>query len=184
MTMCWRGEKTCLVPLDKDKHLGNAVEWMNDPVVTRNMTAGDMPISRVAEEEFFDRQLQGSEKEIVLAIELHDGEHIGMAGIHDINYRHGTATTGIVIGRQDLWGQGLGLDAMKIRTRYAFEILGLRLLLSDVFAENTNSLKALRKVGYRDAGITPRRYWKRGQYRDMVNLYLENDMVNWADDGE
>ena len=49
----WEGEKIRLVPLDRDKHLENALRWFNDPDVTRWLETGDWPLTRGAEEEFF-----------------------------------------------------------------------------------------------------------------------------------
>ena len=75
----------------------------------------------------------------------------------------------------DYRGQGYGTDAARVRTRYAFEVLGLRQLYSEVFVENAASLKMLGHVGYREAGRVPRRYWKRGAYRDVVLLVNERE---------
>ena len=53
MTHGWEGEKTRLVPLDRGKHLENALGWFNDPGVTQWLETGDWPLTRGAEEEFF-----------------------------------------------------------------------------------------------------------------------------------
>jgi RimJ/RimL family protein N-acetyltransferase len=49
------------------------------------------------------------------------------------------------------------------------------MLLSEVMADNVPSLKALMRAGYRECGRLPRRWWKRGAYRDRVLLYVERD---------
>ena len=88
----------------------------------------------------------------------------------------GTITRpGEVIGRKDFWGKNYGSDAAEIRTRYAFEVLGLRLLLAEVLAGNERSLGMLGRVGYREVGRIPGRYWKRGACRDAVILVRERD---------
>jgi [ribosomal protein S5]-alanine N-acetyltransferase len=172
----WEGEKVRLVSLDKTAHFANCVRWLNDPAVTRWTLLGDLPLTRIAEEQFFERVCHpGPEPhELVLAIETRGevAEHVGVTGLHAIEWRHGVAQTGLIIGRSQLWSRGLGGDAMRVRTRYAFEVLGLRLLLSQVFAENAASLRALAKVGYREVGRIPQRYWKRGAWRDLVLLAL------------
>jgi hypothetical protein len=48
------GEKIRLVPLDKEKHLANAVAWMNDEEVTRGTLVGDVPMTRDKESDWFD----------------------------------------------------------------------------------------------------------------------------------
>jgi RimJ/RimL family protein N-acetyltransferase len=180
MAYGWQGEKVRLVPLDKSRHLDNAVAWLNDPEVTAWTLVGDWPLTRVAEEEHLDRMSRqagpGQETDLLLAIEtLDDGEHIGLSGLHRIDWRNGVAVTGTLLGRRDLWGRGYGTDAARVRTRFAFEVLGLRMLLSEVMAGNEGSLRMLRHAGYREVGRIPRRHWKRGAYRDTVLLVLERD---------
>jgi RimJ/RimL family protein N-acetyltransferase len=171
----WEGEKVRLTPLDKAKHLDNAVAWMNDPETTAWTLIGDLPVTRLAEEDFFDRAMRETEKELTFAIETLAGDHIGFSALHRIDWRHGVATTGTLLGRRDLWGQGYGSDAARLRNRHAFEVLGLRLLLSEVMADNAGSLRMLQKAGYREVGRIPRRMWKRGAYRDVVMMVLERE---------
>jgi RimJ/RimL family protein N-acetyltransferase len=177
MAYGWEGEKVRLAPLDRERHLENAVRWMNDPDVTAWTLGGDVPITRVAEEGFFTRQstdvLAGTQTEITFAVETLEGEHIGFSDLHRIDWRQGVAGTGTLLGRRDLWGKGFGADAARIRTRYAFDVLGLRLLLSEALADNAGSIGMLTRAGYREVGRIPRRYWKRGAYRDSVLFALE-----------
>lgn len=174
----WEGEKVRLVPLDKGAHFENAMAWVNDPEATAWTLIGDLPITRLAEEQFFDRVVQPDSTDLHFAIETLDGEHIGFCGFIEIDWRHGTARSGTIIGRADFRGRGYGSDAVRVRTRYAFEVLGLRLLLTEAMSENAASLGVLRKAGYREIGRIPKRYWKRGGYRDLILLMLDRDSWN------
>lgn len=172
----WEGEKVRLVPLERGRHLDNAVAWLNDPEVTAWTLIGDFPIGRLAEAEFFDRAERADiwqASDVTLAVETLDGEHVGFSGVHRIEWRNGCATTGTVIGRKEMWGQGLGTDAARVRTRYAFEVLGLRLLLSEALDGNTASIRMLERVGYVEVGRVPRRHFKRGAFRDALLFALE-----------
>lgn len=175
MAYGWQGEKIRLVPLDREKHLENCMQWLNDEEVTKYTLVGDFPLSRLAEEEYFARAMATGREEVTFAVETLEGEHVGMCGIHQINWRDGSAITGTIIGRRDLWGKGYGSDAVITRTRYAFEVLGLRMLRSEVFAENTASIRVLKKAGYRECGRIPRLYWKRGKFRDVVIMIAERE---------
>jgi RimJ/RimL family protein N-acetyltransferase len=178
MAYGWEGEKVRLVPLDKGRHAANVQLWMNDPDMTETILSGDMPLTRMAEDEFFDKfsaHPDAHPSDIVFAVETLAGEHVGIAGLHNINYRHGVAVSGTIIGPPEARGKGYGSDAARLRTRYAFEVLGLRMLTSEVFAENTASLRMLARVGYREVGRFPRRFWKRGAFRDVVMLVAERD---------
>lgn len=173
MSPGWRGARVQLVPLERDRHFENCYRWINDPAVTAWTLIGDWPLSRLVEEEWFAQASRANGSDVVFAIETLDGEHIGTAGIHAIDWRHGVAKTGTLIGPAERRGRGFGSEAILLRTRYAFDCLGLRLLLSEVYAENAASLRALAKAGYQQVGRIPRRYWKRGGWRDLVLLACE-----------
>ncbi len=168
------GSKIRLVPLDTERHFDNCVRWLNDPQVTVWMLTGDYPITRMAEKEFFERHANPGENkaDLVLAIETltEEEEHIGICGLHNISYRHGTGIVGLTIGRPKLWGQGFGGDALCTFTEYAFDVLGLRLVITEAFAENERSVRMIRGAGYAEVGRIPQRYWKRGAYRDMITF--------------
>lgn len=178
MAYGWEGEKVRLVPLDKERHAANVQTWMNDPDMTETILSGDVPLTRVAEDDFFDRMCAPPDphpSDIVFAVETLGGEHVGLAGLHRINYRHGVAHTGLIIGPPEARDKGYGTDAAAVRTRYAFEVLGLRMLISEVFTENAASLKMLGRSGYREVARIPRRYWKRGAFRDVVLMVAERN---------
>lgn len=178
MAYGWEGEKIRLVPLDKARHAANMQVWMSDPDMTENILGGDFLMTRAAEEEWFDKMCATPDKhppDIVFAVETLGGEHVGICGIHRINYRHGTAITGTIIGPREARGLGYGAEAARIRTRYCFEVLGLRMLLSEVFDHNVASLRMLERAGYREIARMPRRYWKRGAFRDVVVMAVERE---------
>jgi RimJ/RimL family protein N-acetyltransferase len=178
MAYGWEGEKVRLVPMEKGRHAANMQAWMNDYELTATILSGDLPTTVAAEQEWFDKMCATPgphATDVVFAVETLAGEHVGICGIHKINYRHGTAVTGTIIGPPEARGRGYGADASRLRTRYCFEVLGLRMLMSEVFAENTASLRMLARAGYREAARLPRRYWKRGAYRDVVILIAERE---------
>jgi RimJ/RimL family protein N-acetyltransferase len=182
MAYGWEGEKVRLVPLDAERHLANAVTWLNDPKVTEWTLVGDFPIGRLAEADFFQRiertDPSSGGTDLILALETLEGEHIGFTGFHRIDLRHGCAVTGLLIGRKERWRQGLATDAVRVRTRYAFEVIGLRLLLSEALDGNVASIRMLERAGYRQVGRIPRRYFKRGAYRDALLFALERDTTS------
>ncbi|TWT40925.1 hypothetical protein RAS1_36130 [Phycisphaerae bacterium RAS1] len=175
MSFGWTGEKTRLVPLDRERHFDNCVTWINDPQVTEWTLMGDFPLTKLAEEDWFQQRSKAGLEDIVFALETLAGEHIGLTGAHRIDYRNGFALTGTLIGRREMWGQGYGSDAVAVRTRYLFDVVGLRLLLSEVMEGNIGSYKVLQRNGYREVGRIPRRNWKRGAFRDLIQMVRERD---------
>lgn len=166
----WEGDRVRLVPLDKERHLENAVRWLNDPEVTQYLLVGDFPMTRLAEEEWFARAPDTGE--VRFAIETLNGVHIGFSGLHRVDYRHGTAESGTLIGDPSQWGKGYGSDAARVRAKYAFEVVGLRMLTSGCLEGNERSYRMLSSVGYREYGRLPEGLWKRGRYVDHILMYL------------
>ncbi|HSN53018.1 MAG TPA: GNAT family N-acetyltransferase [Candidatus Sulfomarinibacteraceae bacterium] len=173
MAYGWEGARVRLVPLDRARHLDNALAWFNDPEVTAWLETGDWPLTRGAEEEFFRAAERPDKGNVQFAVETLDGEHVGFSGLRSIDWQSRVAVSGSVIGRTDLWGRGLGTDSARVRSRYAFEVLGLRLLIASVIADNARSVGMLCAAGYREVGRVPGRYWKRGAWRDQAILVLE-----------
>jgi RimJ/RimL family protein N-acetyltransferase len=171
----WQGKLVRLVPLDAERHFDNALRWINDPEVTQWLKMGDTPMSRLAEKEWFDRVQMNGPNDVFFAIETLAGSHIGFSGIHKIDYRHGFGHTGSIIGESAEWGRGYGTDAAQIRARYAFEVLGLRMLMSGYLDGNEGSRKMQERAGYVEWGRVPDKLWKRGRYRDHVYTMLTRE---------
>ncbi len=180
MAYGWQGEKVRLVPLDMEKHFENCLRWVNDPEITEYLGLSELPMTRLAEKEWFERACGVRETEIMFAIETLDGRHIGNSGIHQVNHFHKTAVTGTLIGEKDAWGHGYGTDASRARARYCFDILGLRLLMSEFLVGNVGSQRMQAKVGYVECGMVPGKYWKRGRYIDVVQTYLTKEAFEKA----
>jgi RimJ/RimL family protein N-acetyltransferase len=93
--------------------------------------------------------------EMEFAVVLREsGELIGEVGLYDIDWiaRHGE--TGSWIYKTEHRGSGYGTEAKLLLLEYAFERLGMNMLWSWVKEANPRSQAALRKQGYRDAGVT------------------------------
>lgn len=168
MSFGWQGDKTRLVPLDKAKHFENAILWLNDPDSTTYMLSGDFPITRLAEEEYFDKAMKATKDEVQFAIETLEGQHIGFIGLLTVEWQHRVGVAGIIVGEPAFRGRGYGSDALRVQARHAFEVLGLRMLMAEVMTDNLASQKAMEKAGYREIARIPQRYWRRGAFRDVI----------------
>ena len=158
-----RGAHVTLRPAD-DSDPPRFVPWFADMEVTRYL-GRPSAVALYQEVDFFKR-VGESKTDVFWMIET-EGEAIGAAGIHAINWRNAHGTTGIVIGVKSYWGKGLASEAMQLRTRYAFRELNLRKLMTEVFVENAASKRALEKAGYRTVGIRREHFFTRGRHHDI-----------------
>lgn len=167
-----RGRKVILRPMNKSTDLELAYKYINDPEV-RIFLGADRPFTVEAEARWFDSLADRSDNNIVLAIEdIETGKYIGSMGIHRINWKDRTATTGAVIGDKSYWGKGYGTDAKMILLDYAFNTLGLRKILSVVMDFNKRSLNYSLHCGYKIEGVRKRQIFRRGRYCDEILLGL------------
>lgn len=153
-------------------------EYINDPAVSENLTVYK-PVSEISEREYIVKISRADSQDIILALEV-NGEFIGMMGIHGIDYRHGTATTGAWMGRP-FQGKGYGVEAKMLLLEYAFNTLNLRKVCSNVFEFNLPSLKYSGKCGYKEEGRLRAHIFARGQYWDKVQLavFREDFLPLW-----
>jgi RimJ/RimL family protein N-acetyltransferase len=114
------------------------------------------PIGAVAFADWFGEVgKQNPSNEMEVAVVLREsGDIIGEVGLYDIDWiaRHGE--TGSWIYKAENRGSGYGTEAKMLLLEYAFERLGMNMLWSWVKEANPRSQAALRKQGYRDAGVT------------------------------
>lgn len=88
------------------------------------------------------------------AVVLRDGDVlIGANGVEEIDWIARTAETESFFHRPDYRGNGYGTEAKHLLLEFVFERLGLHVVRSFVWQPNGRSAAALRKQGYRDAGI-------------------------------
>ena len=107
--------------------LENALAWMNDPEITATLKL-NLGFSRRQEELFFQIDPNCARSgDFVWAIVDEQSRHIGFIGLHEINWRNRWATGGLLIGDRSAWGKGYATDAVRVRTRFAFGELGLRI---------------------------------------------------------
>ena len=140
-----RGDRVVLRPAD-DGDPPRFVPWFADMEVTRYL-GRRMAVALYYEVDVL-KKFGESDDTVFWVIEV-DGQTIGATGIHAIDWINAHGTTGIVIGEKALWGKGYATEAMRLRTRYAFRDLNLHKLMTEVFAENVASRRALEKNGYR-----------------------------------
>ncbi|GMV87638.1 MAG: N-acetyltransferase [Chthonomonas sp.] len=172
----WEGDLVRLVPISVERHYDNCFRWFNDPEITRWLSIGQYPpVTEMLEREWFEARAKDNGRDVVFAIETLEGEHIGQTGIHGVDLVARIANTGSLIGSREHQGKGYGRDAARIRSRYCFEVIGLRTLLSSTMASNIRSYKMLTGAGYEECGRIPERFYKNGRFEDEILLCLRRE---------
>ena len=168
-----KGERVRLVPSEASRHLENALRWMNDPEVTARLDH-ILGVTRRQEEAFFERIETQREHDLHWAILGEDGSHIGFIALHQIQWRARSGIGGLVIGERSAWGRGYASDAVRVRTRFAFEQLGLHRIEGHTI--NPAMRRVYEKCGYRHEGVARQKMWRDGKWHDAdLFAILESD---------
>lgn len=161
------GRTTNLRPYNK-ADIPMLTRWINSPDV-RPFIVSVFPKTENLEEEWYEK-LGKDDKNIVLCVETKDGKPIGGMGIHSIDWLNRTATTGAILGEKEYWGQGFGTDAKLVLLDYAFNVLNLRKIHSNVIGYNERSLRYSLRCGYKEEGRLRQEKYRNGEYHDLIQL--------------
>lgn len=128
------------------------------------------PIGEIGQDKWFDRVSDPTDTNLVQAICLMDGTLIGNIGLHQIDLRNRTATTGSMIMQEDHRGQGYGTEAKMLLLAYAFLELDLFKVCSQVIGFNTRSARYSAKCGYVEEGRLRAHITRNGARHDLIQL--------------
>jgi RimJ/RimL family protein N-acetyltransferase len=151
----------------REDDLKNSVAWLNNPAVTRFLLHM-RPWSLAEEKAWIERVMRNDDPSAVtFVVETTDGEYVGSTGLTHIDPRNRNAEAGIVIGRPEEWGRGLGTDAMKTLLRHAFEELNLHRVSLRVYAFNERAIRSYRTLGFVEEGRLRQAMFRHGTWHDV-----------------
>ena len=150
------------------KHVSQRyADWLNDKEVCKDNRhgLGDNTIEKTRK---YVESVDGSDSEAVFAIITKDGDrHVGNISLK-ISWENNSGEISIIIGEKDAWGKGIGGEAYKLVTGYAFKMLGLHRLYSGMTARNKAMIKVAEKAGMLFEGVAKESFLKDGEYLDIV----------------
>ncbi len=171
---CLRGEHVYLRPLEpEDADLVS--RWYSDDRVRKLL--GDPPMSHAARRARYDSAVRDDGEAVVRFVicRLDDDTPVGRADLFDIDRTNGHCTFGIAIGDPELWGRGLGTDAVNAIVDFAFGELRVERLMLDTDAENHRAQAAYRKAGFVVEGRRRHHWFVDGAYGDDLWMALLRD---------
>jgi RimJ/RimL family protein N-acetyltransferase len=142
-------------------------EWINDPGVYVKI-GSQVPISRTAQQKWFEHVDQSSHKAI-LAICLKDGGvHVGNVSLDSIENRHRTARLSIFIGDAAQRGKSLGSRAIRLLANYAFGYLNLNRIWCKATAGDERIVSFYESLGFQQEGVMRQHEYIDGRYVDKL----------------
>ncbi len=122
------------------------LQWLNDPEVTKFLQTKSITFEKLRK---YVREKYMKNDALLLGIFLKKNRrHLGNIKLEPIDFKEGKGCIGIMIGEKKYWGKGIGPEALKIFTKWAFEHLNLRKIWLGVSVENKRAIKAYKKAGF------------------------------------
>ena len=159
-----------LVPLSLYHLSEKYVEWMNDNEVNKYLeSGGDYTMQKLYE------FLAEVEKKKILFWAIHlksDDKHIGNIKIDPINFKHGFAEYGILLGDKLEWGKGFAKEASNLVIDYCFKELKLRRITLGVIKNNLNAIKLYQSLGFKIEGTYIKHLRHMTEYFDVIRMAI------------
>ncbi len=159
---------------DLDEVLEHAMEWVNEPEVTKNFAQFDHVYTKEEERAYLTKLLT-SPTDRVYAIENEKHEYIGQIGIHQIYWPAKHGRIGTVLGKKSEWGKGHAKRALELLCPIAFKELGLNKLWAIFYKTNERMKHITDSLGFKQEGLLRQEYCHKGQYHDMIRMALLKD---------
>jgi diamine N-acetyltransferase len=114
-----------------------------------------------------------------LIICLNDSQlPIGAIDLYDINFRHGFATVGVLIAKQEDRNKGFAKEAFQLVINYAKEVLDLYNLQCFIQADNLASIHLFERLKFEKVGVRKEWYKFKNSRIDEIcyQLCLKNEI--------
>ena len=94
-----------------------------------------------------------------IAVEDHDGTHIGNVMYYNVDHQRHEAEIGVTIGLRDYWSRGYGTDLLKTFVNYLLDELKLERVYLKTLDWNHRAQRCFEKAGFHRYGAS-----RRGEY--------------------
>ena len=170
-----RGAKTLI----REKRIDDAPDdysWRVDEELARLAATRPLRMSYDDFLRFSEEELRyASDNSKRLAIDTHDGQHIGNCMYYDIDLRRKRAELGIMIGDKQYWGKGYGTDAVKTLLSHVFTKTEIDFIYLHTLEWNQRARRAFEKAGLREV--------KKVRRGGLDFIEMEISRIDWEQKG-
>jgi len=162
----YEGCRIYLSPLDIEDYQ-TITKWMNDETLSSGIGNITKLISELSEKNWIETVCKNCEYHFAV-VNKEDDKLLGIYGLEEKDSVSRRFHVGGFIGEPDNRGKGYGTEALKLITKFAFEILNAQSLFSDINSFNLVSVKAAEKSGYKKVGTFRKSVYYNMEYHDSI----------------
>ena len=150
----------------------NYLSWMNNKKVNRYLESRFENFNRRKLMKFVTDS--NKDYSTILYGIFYNNIHVGNIKI-SINWHHGYAILGYLVGNLNFQGKNIGTESIKICANICFKHLKLRFCLASIYSNNFPSYKVLKKNKFRLVAKLKKKYkLKAKSYVDELTFRLNN----------
>lgn len=172
-----QGKLVRLRPVE-ERDLPLLARWRNAPE-NRRFFFSPFLINPGGQSKWYE-DLLADRSRVILMIDTHAGQTVGMLGLDKIDWRIGEAESGIYLLDPTERGKGYAEEAGLLMINYAFEELGLRRLYAVIYDFNEGVIAMSKFFGFRQEGILRQAAFTGGRFHDKVIMGLLRE--EWEED--
>lgn len=164
------GERLVLREVFKED-LPHIREWVNNSQITRYLSDIFLYPHAINDTEgyinFALEHVDETKREFIVAFK-DSLDYIGQVSLTNIDWKNRVAGIGIVIGKKDCLGKGIGTEAIELLQYFAFYKLNLNKLELSVHDFNERAIKCYKKCGFVEEGRLRQKNYYDGEYCDSI----------------
>lgn len=142
---CLKGVRILLEPFRSSDVTLEYLGWLNDPQVVRFSNQRFHQHSAETCKKYLS-SFVGTSNWFLKIVDSHNGLTVGTMTAYALMH-HGTVDLGILIGRREVWGQGLGQDAWNTLMGWFLEKAKLRKVTGGAMRANVAMVRIMEKSG-------------------------------------
>lgn len=141
--------------------------WLNHPDVRQHL-AIHRPLTELAEQRWLEH-VSTDTASVFLVICLREGDRpIGTISLRNLTGNNRVGDLGLQLGEMDLWGQGLGTEAITLALDYGFDTLGLHRVELRCHASNARGVRCYERLGFALEGRQREAHFTQGAFEDVL----------------
>jgi RimJ/RimL family protein N-acetyltransferase len=126
----------------------------------------------------YEKTLKSTTDVELAIIDKRTDAHIGITGIHSINWIARSGEFRILIGEKEYWGKGYGTETTQLMVAYGFEILNLRKVWLGINSEHAAGIRAYEKAGFVREGDLRDEIYRNSRYYNVVRMSILKNEYN------
>jgi len=164
MSLVLQGSKVILESFRGSDITEEYIGWLNNREITRYSNQRFTRHTHATCREYLESIKPPSH---FFKIMSREGVAVGTCTIH-VNAHHKTADIGLLIGKSDRWGQGIGTESVRIMIEFIQSELDIRKITAGTLAVNVGMRKILLRNGMIEEAVKKEQEIIEGKPIDMV----------------